>query len=61
MVPPRDDPGWAFGFDWEYALTEEHDVPPPGKGWKRVYTLSISSVAGAGGSPARRVDTRGTH
>lgn len=45
---------------WEYEFTESHDTPPPGKGWKRVYSLSIGSVRGAGGSPARKVNTRGT-
>lgn len=55
------DPECACGKPegYEYTFTET-TRPPKGKGWQRVYSLSIGRVAGAGGSPSRKVNTRGS-
>jgi len=59
MNPGPDDPGWPFGFDYEYATTTTLEPPPnddPHAGpWRRVYSVGVGSVPGAGGSPARPV------
>lgn len=46
-------------FEWinekgEIKTSEEYNLPPDSKhNWKRIYSFGLSSVNGAGGSPAR--------
>lgn len=54
-LPPEGDESWEPY--WQQDVTMDHAETPPGVGWKRVYSLGISAVSGAGGSPGRKVDT----
>lgn len=51
-------------YEWknehgEIELTTEPDKKPDKDGeWKRVYSVAIGSVPGAGGSPARKAGVR---
>ena len=46
-------------YEWanekgEVRVTDSHDVPPTKKGkWRRIFSFGVSSINGAGGSPAR--------
>lgn len=50
---------WVNTKTNEYRETDSYDTPPTkSKHWKRIYSLGIGNVPGAGGSPVRSYHTR---